>query len=85
EEMIPKKNLYPVTLPQSEAVQSLKMILAGATLNKKDVLPHLPNVSFDIMDSTLVYLPFTDTGHEMIQQQMRTSINKNSLEFGRRL
>lgn len=85
EEMVPKKNLYPVTLPRSEAAQSMKIILASAALNKKDVLPYLPSVSFDIMDSTLVYLPFTDTGHEMIQQQMRISINKNSLEFGRRL
>jgi len=30
-------------------------------------------------------LPFTDTGHEMFQQQMRISINKNTLDFGRRL
>jgi hypothetical protein len=85
QEMVPKKNLYPVTLPQSEAAQSMKMILASASLNKKDVLPQLPKVSFDIAGSTLVYLPFTPRGHEMIQQQMGISINRNSLEFGRRL
>ena len=85
EEMIPKNHLYPVTLPQSEAAQSMKITLANAALNKKDVVPHLPHVRFNTKESTLVYLPFTDTGHEMIQQQMGISINRNTLEFGRRL
>jgi len=85
EKEIQNKKLYPVTLPHTEATQAMKMILASSTFNKKDVLPLLPRVSFKILDSTLVYLPFTDTGHEMVQQQMRISINKNTLEFGRRL
>ncbi len=85
EEMIPKKNLYPVTLPRAEAVQAMKLTLASSTLNKKKILPLLPQVGFDVLDSGLVYLPFTDTGHEMVQQQMRVSINKNTLEFGRKL
>ena len=85
EEVIPKKNVYPVTLPSTEAIQSLKIILAGSTLDKKKVYPHLPRIKFDIKDSTLVYLPFRDTGHEMIQEQMQISINKNTLEFGRHL
>jgi len=85
EEVIPKKNVYPVTLPSAEAIQSLKVILASSTLDKKSVFPHLPRVKFDIKGSTLVYLPFRDTGHEMIQEQMQISINKNTLEFGRHL
>ena len=85
EETIPKKNLYPVTLPQSEAAQSMKITLANSALNKKKVMPHLPRVRFDIKGSTLVYLPFTDTGHELVQQNLRISINKNTLEFGRQL
>jgi len=79
------RKLYPVTLPHTEAVQAMKMILAASTLNKKDVLPALPRVNFKVSDSILVYLPFTDTGNELIQQHMQTSINKNTLEFGRRL
>ena len=85
EEAIPKKNLYPVTLPQTEAAQSMKITLASSALNKKMVLPNLPRIRFDIKNSTLVYLPFTDTGHEMVQQHLRVSINKNTLEFGRQL
>jgi hypothetical protein len=85
EEVIPQKNVYPVTLHSTEAIQSLKVILAGSTLDKKKVFPNLPRVKFDIKSSTLVYLPFRDTGHEMIQEQMQISINKNTLEFGRHL
>jgi hypothetical protein len=84
-ETIPKKNLYPVTLPRGEAIQSLKVILAGSAVNKKNVFPHLPQIKFNIKDSVLVYLPFTERGYEMLQQQMQISINKNTLEFGRQL
>ena len=59
--------------------------LAGACLNKKKVLPRLPEIIFVIKGSALVYLPFTDTGHEMTLQNTRISINKQALEFGRKL
>ena len=84
-ETIPKQGLYPVTMPQSEAAQSMKLTLAGSAITKRDIFPQLPMVSFIVKNSTLVYLPFTDTGHEMIQQHMRISINKKTLEFGRYL
>ncbi|MBW2331022.1 MAG: hypothetical protein JRF30_08870, partial [Deltaproteobacteria bacterium] len=51
----------------------------------RKIFPLLPRVSFTVKDSTLVYLPFADTGHEMVQQHMRISINKKALEFGRYL
>jgi predicted RNA-binding Zn-ribbon protein involved in translation (DUF1610 family) len=85
DDLMPKKNRYPVTLPQREAVQSMKITLASSSINKKDVLPQLPRLRFNMKRSSLVYLPFTIKGHEMIQQQMDVSINKNALEFGRRL
>jgi len=85
EEKIPKKGLYPVTLPQGEAAQGMKITLASAGLSKKKIFPLLPRVSFATKESTLVYLPFNDTGHEMIQEHMGISINKNALRFGRQL
>ncbi|MDY6881323.1 MAG: hypothetical protein V2J25_15960 [Desulfatiglans sp.] len=85
EETIPKQRLYPVTLPQDEAAQSMKITLAGSTLNKKNVLPRLPRVGFEVKDTHLVYLPFSDMGHEMVHPDMRISINKNALRYGRQL
>ena len=84
-ERIPRKHLFPVTLPQTEAVQSLKLTLASAALHKKNVFPFLPRTRFDIKEKTLVYLPFVDTGHEYVQEHIRVSVNKNSLEYGRNL
>jgi DNA-directed RNA polymerase subunit RPC12/RpoP len=84
-EEIPKQDLYPVTMPQSEAAQSMKLTLASSAMTKRKTFPLLPRVSFTVKDSTLVYLPFTDTGHDMVQQHMRISINKKALEFGRYL
>ncbi len=84
-ETIPKQDLYPVTMPQSEAAQSMKLTLANSALTKRNTFPLLPQVNFAIKNSTLVYLPFTDKGHDMVQQDMRVSINKRALEYGRYL
>jgi hypothetical protein len=85
EASIPKKNLYPVTLPRTEAIQSMTITLASSALNKKKVFPHLSRIRFSIKETTLVYLPFIDKGHEMIQDHMGISINKSALAFGRKL
>jgi len=81
----PKKNLYPATLPLSEAIQGIKVTLAGCAVTKKKVIPLLPDISFSIKSASLLYLPFAETVHEMIQLHTNISINKKSLEFGRYL
>ncbi|MFC1868320.1 hypothetical protein ACFL0H_09325 [Thermodesulfobacteriota bacterium] len=85
EESISDKRLYPVTLPRTEATQALKIILACSAVNKKSIFPYLPNICFTIKDLSLVYLPFAETAHEMVQQDMGISVNKRGLEFGRKL
>jgi len=85
EEVIPKENLHPVTLPQSEAAQSIKITFASSVMTKKKIYPLLPRASFTVKESTLVYLPFNDMGHEIVQEHMPVSINKRILEFGRHL
>jgi hypothetical protein len=84
-EGIKGKKIFPVTLPRAEAIQSMKVILAGSTVYKKNVFPHLPRVSFSVSDCALVYLPFTERGYELLQEGMDICINKNTLEYGRRL
>jgi DNA-directed RNA polymerase subunit RPC12/RpoP len=82
---IPKQRLYPVTLPHTEAFQAMKVTLASSALDKKRVFPRLPQVRFHETGTTLVYLPFEDMGHEMVQQGMPISIQEKTLEFGRQL
>ncbi len=85
DKMIPKKNLYPTILPRKEAAQAIKMTLANAAVSKKKILPVLGDIQFKLIKSRLVYLPFTDTGHDLVLQNMRISINRQALKFGRKL
>ena len=85
EEQLPEGDLQPVTLPQSEAVQSLKLILARSAYTKRKTFPLLPEVEFKVRDATLIYIPFADKGLDFVHQEMRLSINKNALVFGRSL
>jgi hypothetical protein len=75
--------IHPVTLALSEAVQSLKVTLAASAVNRRKVVPLLPDIKFSIKGATLVYLPFHETSHEMVQEQTGFAINKNALQFSR--
>jgi len=85
EEKLPAGDSLPVTLDRSEAVQALKIILASTALYKKNIYPFLPEIRFKVLDSLLIYLPFARKGQELIQEGMQISINRNTLEFGRKL
>lgn len=85
EDTVPKENHYPVTLPRTEAMQTMKLTLAHATVNKKDVLPHLPQLKFQLGDIWLMWLPFDETAHDLVQNHLNIAVNKSSLTFGRKL
>ncbi|MBU0484660.1 MAG: hypothetical protein KKB30_09120 [Proteobacteria bacterium] len=82
---IPKQEIHPATLPESEAVQCLKLILANTTTQKKKMWPLLPEINFSVTDLTLVYIPFSSSGYGLYQEEMRININKQVLKFGRHL
>jgi DNA-directed RNA polymerase subunit RPC12/RpoP len=79
------KRMHPVTLQRKEALQALKSILAGAALNKRKLLPLLPEISFHPLSTELTYLPFFDRGHDFVQEQTGISLAKSVLRFGRNL
>jgi hypothetical protein len=85
EERIPTKNRYPVTLSRDEAAQSLKITLASTVMTKRKFFPLLPQVNLTIKKSHLIYLPFKVMGHDIIQEQFKISVNKNTLKYGRYL
>lgn len=80
-----QKPLFPVTLPLKEAVQALKSIVAAATVNKKDIMPQLPTLSFEIKSTSLVLLPFEDTGHDLVQEHSSLAVAASVVQFGRKL
>jgi len=84
-EEIPRKKIHPVTLPRSEAAQSIKVTFASCAVTKRKIFPMLPRINFQMHRAMLVYLPFTDTGHDIVQEHTRVTIQKKTLEFGRHL
>jgi hypothetical protein len=81
-EKIPVKGMHPVTLPLSEAVQALKVILASTAVMKNNVLPHLPQINFETGEKSLIYLPFRQSRYDLINDDTGIGINRQSLEFG---
>lgn len=85
QEMHVLPNLYPVTLPFSEARQAIKVILAASATSPKKVFPYLPGAHTENVSSTLVFLPFEDQNHDWVQPQTGTVVAKSVLRLGRSL
>jgi hypothetical protein len=77
--------LYPVTLPEDEARQALKIILAACATSRKKIFPLLAGARPENISSSLVFLPFVDRNHDWLQPQTGTVVAKSVLDFGRRL
>jgi hypothetical protein len=82
---LPKSELYPVTLPITEAVKSQKLNLAGFMKPKKTLFPRLPEIDIKPKNFLLVYMPFHQRGNELSHPTFRLRINKNLLAFARHL
>lgn len=78
-------NLYPVTLPETEAVQAIKAVIAYSAVAPQQIFSMLPELNFAITSIRLLYLPFDDAGHDKIQPASRLSIPSASLHYGRTL
>lgn len=78
-----RKDLFPVTLPSSEARQALKLVLAATATSPRKVFPHLPQVQFQVGNMQLVHMPFVDQGHDWVQATTGVAVGKNILRFGR--
>ena len=76
-------NFYPVTMPSSEAKQSIKITLAEAAARRRKLYALLPEARVSGMGISLVYLPFSDKGHDWVQQHTLAVVEKNVLRFGR--
>jgi len=78
-------NLFPATLPASEARQAVKLMLAASSASPRRIFPMLPQVRLTGVSTRLVYLPFVDRGHDWVQPETGVAIGKNILRFGRTL
>jgi predicted RNA-binding Zn-ribbon protein involved in translation (DUF1610 family) len=85
EQCLPKASLYPVTLPFSEAAESIKVTVADISVDKQAIFPKLSEINVQLDKFLLVYLPFHFNGNEFIHSQTQSCIHKNFLKLGRNL
>ncbi len=82
---LPDSELYPVTLPFSEAVETLKINLAGFMKPRKKLLPKLSDIKIRPRSFLLVYVPFIEKHHELIGLSSNFAITKNQLKMAENL
>jgi len=81
----PDQPFHQVNLSFSEAIQSLKTVLASAAVNKHEIIPLLPGIEFNIRGLTLVFIPFTNSGYGLFQEHCKVNINRQVLGHGQAL
>ena len=82
---LPEGHLHPVTLPVSEAIESLKINLAGFLKPPKTVVSKLPDIVIKPKSFALVFIPFVDKHHELVQPLFHQAVNKNQLSLAKNL
>ena len=82
---IPRSPLHVVTLPLSEAVESVKVLIASLAVQKESVLAKLSEAMVTPEECSLIYFPFVRQGVEVIHPGMPMSISANALKWGKLL
>jgi hypothetical protein len=85
EKELPDARIHPVTLPVSEAIESLTINLASFMKPQKDLFPMLEDIAITPVSYLLVYIPFAEKHHEFIQHDFHLTINKNQLALASNL
>jgi hypothetical protein len=75
----------PVTLPVTEAVQSIRITLAGLAKPRTEILPGLTRLEIAPVRATLVFLAFEDQVHDYVHKRLKAGINKNALALAANL
>lgn len=76
---------HTINLELSEAVQSIKSVLAHLTVGKKKRLHNLPQITIQVERAELLYLPFNKKVHDYIQIHTGASIQVAAVRYGRSL
>jgi predicted RNA-binding Zn-ribbon protein involved in translation (DUF1610 family) len=81
----PSGNLLSVNMPLTEAVQSLKLVLADLIRPKERMIDIISDIQVKARRFLLAYLPFREGHHEFIHDRLNLAINKNMLVHSRNL
>lgn len=81
----PKGELHAVNLPLTEAVESLKLLVANFMKPIERRSDLVPQIRIKARRFLLVYIPFKDAHHELIQTELNLAVNKNMLTHAKNL
>ena len=85
EPQMPKAEVYPVTLSIHEALESLKINLAGFMKPPGVLLPSLGDIQIKAKSLALVYFPFRIQRDEIFHPFFQLRTTRNVLNYARRL
>jgi hypothetical protein len=83
-ENIQLKTVYPVTLSQEEAEESMKIIFASLVVSKRKNYSRLPDIHIRAEACELILLPFISRGNELIYEKQKIAIQKVAMAYGRK-
>jgi len=78
-EELPEHRHHPITLPVTEAIESLKVNLASFIKPENRLAEILHAIDITAKGFALAYIPFLEKHHEFIQPDIQFAINKNTL------
>ncbi|WDP91332.1 MAG: hypothetical protein HUN04_17160 [Desulfobacter sp.] len=81
DQKIRKNTHMPITLPATEAIQSIRLTLASLARPLKDHLPVIADARIKARAVSLIFLPFAPHHHEFIHREMNLAINNNVLKL----
>jgi hypothetical protein len=81
EAALPNAHLHPVTFSEESAAASLKIHLANLLTKKKDIFPRFHEITIEPVESTLVFIPFTSIGCELVHPQLRIGLHRQTLSL----
>jgi len=82
---LPKGALHPVSLPVSEALETLKINIAGFIKRPRDLLPKLDAMQVEPLSYILVYIPFHQGHHDYVNPDLHLTVNRNQLSLAKNL
>lgn len=81
-DVLPMKNIYPVTLPISEALDSSLITLASLMTDKRHLQETTASLQLELKDYAIVLHPFRVTARELIHAKLGFSMDITSLHLG---
>lgn len=76
---VPNGDMYPVNLPVSESVETLKLNLAGFIRPRKVMQERIEKIQIKPRRYLLIYLPFEVRHHDLVQASFNIAVNRNQL------